>query len=209
MKELDSKILERELRDNHDTHEIFKHQSRILLSDLEDNLKESNEIVLNINLNSIMPFYRLTTKMKHEEYEDENFWQHAVSVLFMQDLKDRYNVETIHNLAEEKKVLTRVDIEDYSKVENVLINRNDVIEAIKSLNPSRVHIILEYMKNDDVIEEVLHYIDEDIPFVTMIYYDGEIPEEIINGKYHAKVFDYTEEGVLTHKEVNKTYEKKI
>lgn len=212
MKDLENKVLEREINNNHDTNEVFIHQNKAVLSDLEDNLRESNnEIVLDIDINNIMPFYRLKTRMKQEEMEDNNFWSHVVSILFMQDLLNRYEIKTNHNIDEEKKVLSRDDIDDYFKIESVLASRDDVIESIKSLNLSnpRVHIILKYMTNEEVIEESLHYLEEGLPFITMIYYDGEIPIDKIDGKYNAKVFDHMEEGVLTHKEVNKTYEKKI
>jgi hypothetical protein len=191
---------------------IYKKQKHEVLNELTEQLESmsKNEILFEIDLNKVVPFNRLRNIIKENNMDIDTFWNHTVSLLFMNTLYEKYFIKTKHNLDEERKILVRDSIEDYQRAESILVNRNDVIETIKELqltNP-RLHIVLSYINNEGVIGEVLSYIDETIPFPVNIYSDGEIPEERYINKNNVKVYDKDKE-VLVINNTGKKYEKKI
>ena len=206
MKDIDNKFVKEELENNYETSDIFKHQRHSTISQIEDYLKENgtNEILLDIDINNITPFLKLGTLLK----DDDEYWNHVVALLFMQDLEFKYNYKTDHEIDAEKRILSR-DIESYEDLKHLIINKNDVFDSIKRNNPDakRIHIILKYINNENIIDEVLSYIDEESTFTTMIYSDSELPIDKIYNRYKVKVYDKDEDGVLIYKV--KTYEKKI
>lgn len=206
MKDIDNKFVKEELENNYETNDIFKHQRHSTISQIEDYLKENgtNEILLDIDINNITPFLKLGTLLK----DDDEYWNHVVALLFMQDLEFKYNYKTDHEIDAEKRILSR-DIESYEDLKHLIINKNDVFDSIKRNNPDakRIHIILKYINNENIIDEVLNYIDEESTFTTMIYSDSELPIDKIYNRYKVKVYDKDEDGVLIYKV--KTYEKKI
>ena len=206
MKDIDNKFVKEELENNYETSDIFKHQRHSTISQIEDYLKENgtNEILLDIDINNITPFLKLGTLLK----DDDEYWNHVVALLFMQDLEFKYNYKTDHEIDAEKRILSR-DIESYEDLKHLIINKNDVFDSIKRNNPDakRIHIILKYINNENIIDEVLNYIDEESTFTTMIYSDSELPIDKIYNRYKVKVYDKDEDGVLIYKV--KTYEKKI
>ena len=206
MKDIDNKFVKEELENNYETNDIFKHQRHSTISQIEDYLKENgtNEILLDIDINNITPFLKLGTLLK----DDDEYWNHVVALLFMQDLEFKYNYKTDHEIDAEKRILSR-DIESYEDLKHLIINKNDVFDSIKRNNPDakRIHIILKYINNENIIDEVLSYIDEESTFTTMIYSDSELPIDKIYNRYKVKVYDKDEDGVLIYKV--KTYEKKI
>ena len=206
MKVIDNKFVKEELENNYEKNEIFKHQRHSTISQIEDYIKENgtNEILLDIDINNITPFLKLGSLLK----DDNEYWNHVVALLFMQDLEFKYNYKSDHEIDAEKRILSR-DIENYESLKHLIINNNDVYDSIKRNNPtiSRIHIILKYINNENIIDEVLNYIDEESTFTTMIYSDSEIPIDKISNRYKVKVYDKDEDGVLIYKV--KTYEKKI
>lgn len=226
MEKIDNEFLEREFNNNYQVNEIFKYQRHRALDKLMRNIKEKNELLFEIDINIIMPFYKHRNNFEFESEEEYNFWNHALSILFMQELSENYNIETKHDILTEKKILTREDFEEYQKYEDVLINRNDVIEAIKQLNldSNRIHIVLRFVNNEFIWKELVNYLDEDLPFITMIYSDSDIYRFKVNGKNHEegfptdiykyKIFDKEREGQESYRLENSkndclTYEKKI
>ena len=211
MSNIDNEYVLKSLTTNYEDNEVFKHQKHETLNGIEETLKAMNkdEILFELDLNKLMAFSKLRNTFKDNETEEDNFWNHAIALLFMNTLYEDYFIETKHDLDEERKVLIRDNVEEYKNVESALVDRNDVIEAIKelSLTRPRVHIILRYVNNEDVIEEVLNYMDGDIPI--KIYSDAEIPEEKIANKRGVKVYDKDEEGITIDQVVGKSYEKKI
>ena len=193
-------------------NEIYKKQNHEVLNELTEQLESmsKNEILFEIDLNKVVPFNKLRNIIKENNMDIDAFWNHTVSLLFMNTLYEKYFIETKHDLDEERKILVRDSIEDYQRAESILVNRNDVIETIKELqltNP-RLHIVLRYINNEGVIDEVLNYIDESIPFPINIYSDGEIPEERYINKSNVKVYEKDKE-VLAINNTGKKYEKKI
>ena len=210
MNNIDNDYIIDSLNNNYEDNEIFKLQRRDNLSSLEKTINEmpQGEILFVIDFNQIVPFHRLRSNFKDDDIEDDIFWNHAVSLLFMNILHENYFIETKHDLDEEKKLLTRASLEDYKKAEPILVNRNDVIETIKELgftNP-RLHIIMRYINNENVIGEVTNYLDDSLPFSVKLYSDCEIPtDRLIN----VKVYDRDSEGKTVNKITGKAYEKKI
>ena len=184
MEKIDNEYLEREFNNNYKVHEIFKYQGHATLDTLIKKIKDSNEILLEINNNNITPFYKHRENFEFESIEEYSFWNHIISVLFMQELSDSYDIETNHDILLEKKILTGESFEDYQKYEKILINRNDVIEAIKKLNvdKKRVHIVLRFVNNEFIWKELVNYLEDDLPFITMIYSDSDIYRFTVNGK---------------------------
>lgn len=226
MEKLDNKYLEREFNNNYQVHEIFKYQKHGTLDTLIKNIKEKHEPLLEIDINNIMPFYKHRNNFEFESIEEYNFWNHVISILFMQELSDNYNIETNHDVLAEKKIITRDSFEEYQKYESILINRNDVIETIKNLNldTKRLHIVLRYVNNEFIWKELVNYLEDDLPFITMIYSDSDIYRFKVNGKeiecgfptdvYKYKMFEKDKEGYESYRlESSKNdclkYEKKI
>lgn len=226
MEKLDNEFLDREFNNNYQVHEIFKYQKHRTLDTLKKNIKENDELLLEIDINNIMPFYKHRNNFDFESIEEYNFWNHVVSVLFMQELSENYNIYTNHDILTEKKILTRDSFEEYQKYESILINRNDVIETIKNLNldNKRIHIVLRFVNNEFIWKELVNYLEDDLPFITMIYSDSDIyrfkveRNEMECGfptdEYKYKIFDKNKEGYESYRLENSKndylkYEKKI
>ena len=230
MEKIENEFLEREFNNNHEVHEIFKYQRNEDIDNLEKNILESNgnEILLKININNIMPFLKHKNNIEKDSEEEEKFWNHVVSILFMSQLDDKYKIESVHNVDEEKKIITRDNFDVYQKVESALINRDDVIELIRNLNLDnpRLHIIITYFNNENVWKELVNYLEDDLPFITMIYSESDLfrfkeEDAEINDMdypsdlYSYKVFKKSEEGIESNRlKISKNnsvllYEKKI
>ena len=230
MEKIENEFLEREFNNNHEVHEIFKYQRNEDIDNLEKNILESNgnEILLKININNIMPFLKHKSNIEKDSEEEEKFWNHVVSILFMSQLDDKYKIESVHNVDEEKKIITRDNFDVYQKVESSLINRDDVIELIRNLNLDnpRLHIIITYFNNENVWKELVNYLEDDLPFITMIYSESDLfrfkeEDAEINDMdypsdlYSYKVFKKSEEGIESNRlKISKNnsvllYEKKI
>ena len=230
MEKIENEFLEREFNNNHEVHEIFKYQRNEDIDNLEKNILESNgnEILLKININNIMPFLKHKSNIEKDSEEEEKFWNHVVSILFMSQLDDKYKIESVHNVDEEKKIITRDNFDVYQKVESALINRDDVIELIRNLNLDnpRLHIIITYFNNENVWKELVNYLEDDLPFITMIYSESDLfrfkeEDAEINDMdypsdlYSYKVFKKSEEGIESNRlKISKNnsvllYEKKI
>lgn len=230
MEKIENEFLEREFNNNHEVHEIFKYQRNEDIDNLEKNILESNgnEILFKININNIMPFLKHKSNIEKDSEEEEKFWNHVVSILFMSQLDDKYKIESVHNVDEEKKIITRDNFDVYQKVESALINRDDVIELIRNLNLDnpRLHIIITYFNNENVWKELVNYLEDDLPFITMIYSESDLfrfkeEDAEINDMdypsdlYSYKVFKKSEEGIESNRlKISKNnsvllYEKKI
>ena len=125
MEKIDNEFLEREFNNNYQIHEIFKYQKHRDLDILIKNIKENDELLLEININNIMPFYKHRSNFQFESDEEYKFWNHVVSTLFMSELKDNYSIVTLHDIDTEKRILTRDNFEEYEKREELLLDRND------------------------------------------------------------------------------------
>ena len=214
MEKIENEFLEREFNNNHEVHEIFKDQRNEDIDNLEKNILESNgnEILFKININNIMPFLKHKSNIEKDSEEEEKFWNHVVSILFMSQLDDKYKIESVHNVDEEKKIITRDNFDVYQKVESALINRDDVIELIRNLNLDnpRLHIIITYFNNENVWKELVNYLEDDLPFITMIYSESDLfrfkeEDAEINDMdypsdlYSYKVFKKSEEGIESNR----------
>lgn len=190
--------LEEEFNNNHSIGEIFKNQRHDTLDSLVDRVNNSNEdIVLQISLNNIMPLLKHKNNIKDTD-EEKLYWDNVVSILLMNELVEKYGTNTSHNLDDEKRIMTRGEYEEYKSVQNGIVNHNDIIESIRSLNNPRVHIILECVKNENIHNELISYLDGNLDFVTTIYTDGEIT--VNNQDIDYVLFDRNEEGKLVESE---------
>ncbi len=190
--------------------EVFKHQRHETLNGIEELIEKlpKKEILFELDLNQIMSFSKLRNNIKDDDRNYDIFWNHVISLLFMTDLYEKYFIETKHDLEDERKLLSRDNVDEYFNREWSLVTRDDVFEAIDELtlkNP-RVHIILKYVNNDNVLDEVLTYLDGDIP--VKIYSDGEIADEKLRGK-KVKIYDRENPGLDINEVLGHSYEKKI
>lgn len=221
METKNNEILEREFQNNYSIHEVFEYQSVSTLESVikKINQSEKNEILLQININNMMPFYKLKATLKNNDQEERKFWNHLISILFMTQLEEKYGVDSLHNIEVEKKLMTREPFENYSKYENIIINRNDVIESIKKMNLDglRLHFIIRSFNDECIWKELVHYLGDKLPFVTMIYSDGNMPawridseeEKELTDLYKFKSFDGLEEGIASDKLLTDKQYKKV
>ena len=210
MNEIDNEYIIDSLKNNYEDNEIFKLQKHDTIHALENKINEmpKQEILFELDFNQIVPFHKLRSNFKDDDIEDDKFWNHVVALLFMNILYENYFIETKHNLDEEKKLLTRATLDDYKRAEPILANRNDVIETIKEIGfPSpRVHIVMNYINNENVKREVTNYLSESLPFSIKLYSDCDIQTDNLN---NVKVYDKNGEGIVVKQETGKSYEKKI
>jgi len=217
---MDNKILERELNNNYEYNEIFTYQRYGTLESVSDVVKENKELLFEININNIIPYYKHRSKFKYESEEEYRFWNHIISILFITELKEKYDIDILHYIDEEKKIVTKNEFDDYLKYEHILLNREDVIEILKKLNIKRLHLIVRYVNNEYIWKEIVNYLQNDLPFITMIYSDGDIYKtkkdgigetSFVEDVYGYKKFDRYEEGIeiKSIRKKEKVYEKKI
>ena len=85
METINNEILERGFQNNYSIHEVFEYQSVSTLESVikKINQSEKNEILLQININNMMPFYKLKSTLKNNDQEERKFWNHLISILFM------------------------------------------------------------------------------------------------------------------------------
>lgn len=221
METINNEILEREFQNNYSIHEVFEYQSVSTLESVikKINQSEKNEILLQININNMMPFYKLKSTLKNNDQEERKFWNHLISILFMTQLEEKYGVDSLHNIEVEKKLMTREPFENYSKYENIIINRNDVIESIKKMNLDglRLHFIIRSFNDECIWKELVYYLGDKLPFVTMIYSDGNMPawridseeEKELTDLYKFKSFEGLEEGIGSDKLLTDKQYKKV
>lgn len=204
MLRIENNNIDRELRVNHFSNEIFKKQRHSDLDAVAANVRILNrDVVLELDINNTVPFCNNSKSITPGSKEDADYWNHSVSLMFMSQLVDKYFVDTNHDLDEERRVMTRLPIESYLTFEDALVNRNDVLEAISSLQllSPRIHIVLKYMNNEGIWKELMNYLDKDISAITMIYTDGEVPidfsdEELLKRICPCQLYDKDEDGVF-------------
>lgn len=195
MEIIDNEYMEEELDNNHSIGEVFKNQRHTTLDSLTKKIENNeNDILVNISINNIVPF--LKRGQETTELYDDPYWDSVVSLIIMNELKEKYGASTYHNLDVEKVLLTRAPLNEYVNNRYCMVSMEDVVYSISEMNLTnpRVHIILEQVKNDNIINELCRYLDGNLPFVTMIYSDGEV---IVNSdKYDYMLFDKYEDGQL-------------
>ena len=163
-----------------------------------------------------MPYYKHRGNFTYESEDEYKFWEHVISTLFMSELKEKYNIVTLHDIDTEKRILTRDNFEEYKKREELLLDRNDVIETIRQLNleSNRIHIVLSFVNNEFIWKELVNYLEDDLLFITMIYSDGDYRLKGIEDVYKYIIFDKDREGRESYRLENSKngclkYEKKI
>lgn len=208
---MENKILEKEINENYGHHEIFLHQSYETLNSIEKIIDEKNEILLEININNIMPYYNLRTKFKYESIEENDLWNHIISILFMTELKGKYNVDLARNIDEEKRIMTKGSVDTYLYSEDLLSNRNHIFNIIRELEKDRIHIIIRHVNNEFIWKEIFNYFDDELGFVTMIYSDSNIGDikvvkdeifDLPSNLYSYKSFDENNDYELSNKYQN-------
>lgn len=205
--------IKRELKNNYSSHEVFNYQGTNALEEVVKYVKyNENDILFEININNIMPYYKHRTEFVSESQDEEKYWNHVVSILFFNQLKENYGIDNHSDLDTQKKIMTREEVSEYYKAEPALLNRNDVIEAIRELNNpnARVHIVVRALNNESIWKELTNYLQDGLPFKTMLYSEGEIPKVKVDVEgldekipfeeaYNFILFDKQDEGTKTKK----------
>ena len=180
MSYISSEKIKEELMNNFEENEVFGVYNRSILFQVEDHVeKEENDIYLVLDENTIYSYDKHRREcdasghavMSNIGLEHEVFWNHLIALLFMQQLKDRYHMETSHNLLEEEKYFTEKNYGEYLEIEKQLLSREDVLETIDNIDPLRVHIIVK-CGISGVDNEIGHYLQDKYAFITMVYTEG-------------------------------------
>ena len=200
---INNEALDHELFANDEYNEIFCHQRHHNLRAVINNVEKmgGDNILLLIDIDDI------TKVLQHLAYIDSNrlfelsplFWNNIISFIFMKQLTQKYGIQTDHNLDEEEDYITNGSDKEYFYVQELLVNRDDVFEAIKQLNMAncRVHIVLRWYSGFDVWNELSHYFDSKLPFITMLYTDGSMnANSSFENLYTYKLFPQYGEGKL-------------
>lgn len=200
-----NKNLERELKENKTNHEIFKNQKYADLKNVKKVLEIQNstqDILIEFDnkmLNSICLLYCFS----HDSYELKRIWEHFVSLEIMKELEKKYSIKSDHDLLEEEKYIRNGNVdnqEDYLAVEEILIDRNDILETIEGLNiPNlRLHVLIRGCKSAYLCDEISNYLADNLPFITMVYSDCPFytvqvkPDNYKDKHYIWGVYDYIE-----------------
>lgn len=169
-----NKHLERELRENTTDHEVFSEQN---YEDIETAKKLLNQ---QVHTNDILvDFDSILLRKLPISYFSRNLsmcdqkikWEHFVAVEIMKRIKEKYKIETDHDLEAEEKYVYTSNEEDYLSVREILINRDDIIESLKDLKlPNlRIHFFIQSNHIQELIDEISTYLIEELPFSIMIY----------------------------------------
>ena len=173
-----NQYLEKELKYNKKNHEIFQNQEY-------RDLKEVAEILhTQSNFNDLLIDFSpenhgripLLYSFPYESYEHKRIWEHFIALEIMKNLTEKYQVDIGHNLKEEELLLQSGNIdkkEKYLNQEENIVDRNDVLDTIKKLNiPNlRLHFLIRWCKTSPLCDEISNYLEDNLPFITMIYHD--------------------------------------
>ena len=191
---IDSETICEELSNNYEKNEIFGVYYRHRLYQIQEALKDDslNNILLVVKREMVTELMGHYQKMAFASPERVAFLNHLIAILFLRQLKEKYSIETVHAelLDEEESYLRDKSYDDYSLVESELPIREDVFRAIEGLKmkDTRLHIVLEY---DYVIEyEISNYLQEEYPFITMVYSEGGISGLSLNPAGGCRMSDY-------------------
>ena len=137
---------------------------------LEKELEENNcfhEIFENQNIDDLNTLKRIISKSDKDiaiELNEEDFinnenndYEYIITKMIIKHIRDKYrNME----------------------IPNEQINRDKVFEYIRLVNPkeARLHIFNNY-HNELLFEELLKYVDDNVPFATMIYTNNDLSKE--------------------------------
>ena len=171
-------MIGQELADNYEYNEIFDiHTVRSFGSLIEVlNKLSNNNILLLFDDERVVDEYdrhRIQLiQMGWKQYESERltYYNHLVALLALLQLRERYPIQSDHDLDEEALYFTEKSYEEYLGVEDILVTREDVFKAIESINlkDKRLHIVLRCRAIND---ELGHYLQNEYSFITMIYTD--------------------------------------
>jgi len=172
---MQNKHLEREFRENITEHAVFSKQTYEDLETLKKVLNKqshTNDIFIELDSRFLIELptsYYSSDLLTKDDIKEK--WEHLLALEIMKKIIDKYDVEMYHDLGEEERYIYTHDEEDYLKVKEILINRDDVIETLKNLNLSnlRIHIFIRTHFNQEIIDEISNYFIDELPFKIMVY----------------------------------------
>ena len=191
---IDSETICEELSNNYEKNEIFGVYYRHRLYQIQEALEDAslNDILLVVKRDMVTELMGHYQKMAFASPERVAFLNHLIAILFLRQLKEKYSIETAHAglLDEEESYLRDKSYDDYSLVESELATREDVFRAIEGLNmkDTRLHIVLEY--DYEIEYEISNYLQEEYPFITMVYSEGGISGLSLNPAGGRRMSDY-------------------
>ncbi len=203
-----SRIITEELNNNYEKNEIFFGYPTSMINAIKDVLIKTNEneIVIDLTEQELKRLSKHTSPNRLGKCnillgtpEMLEFWNHLIALIIMKELEKRYNFKCSHDLEEEEKYFTEKSYKEYKKVSDTLVTREDVFNTIDSLcliSP-RLHIIRRYPLLAEECE-VDCYLQDEHPFITMIYSDSEYCRPQY-GIWHDEV----DENGKTYSEKNK------
>lgn len=168
-------IIGQELANNYEYNEIFDIHTVRSFASLIETLDESdkNNILLVFDYSTVDKYTKhiaqiLQLDWKQQLAASSSYYNHLVALIALLQLREKYPIQTDHDLDEEVLYFTEKSYEDYLVVEDILVTREDVFKAIDSLDlkDKRLHIVL---RCGYIIDEIGHYLQDEYSFITMIY----------------------------------------
>ena len=194
---MDNIYLLKEVKKNYDCHEVFSNQT---LEDMERLFNYFNvyqnccDVVIDINS------FDISSDMLYGKNFDEisGVWERFIDIKIMKAISKKLGVLSFHNLFLEEELFSYKAAAMYNKLEKYLITKDEIIELMKKSGMTlvRLHIIANGYQNTPLYRVLARYMEEDVPFVTMIYTNDDffarysVKEKIqfiVNDKY--KIFD--------------------
>lgn len=192
-------IITRELEKNYGCNEIFVINTNGSFGSLIRNLQngDPNDILFVLDAKTVFNYTKHSLECDREgniimQYDSQlvsQFFEHLVAVIFMAQLKAKYDIPTTHDLEEELKYFTEKSVEEYLEHADSLVSREDVLDAIEglSMDDTRIHIALR-ASVPGLFKELCCYLQDEYPFITMLYVNSNMPVSRDGCKYRKFVF---------------------
>ena len=203
---VESCVIAEELNNNFEKNELFFGYPTSTIDAVKEALKNTNDndIVVELNKETLerldkhaCPYGNMCRlHMYYGTDERVMFWNHLIALLIMKQLENQYHFNCGHDLDEEEKYFTEKTYEEYAKVADTLVTREDVFKTIQSLclNNPRLHILSRYSLGEE--SEIDNYLQDEYPFVTMVYSDGDTFKDVYN---YCHLVEYEDGGKYPEK----------
>lgn len=213
---MNNKYLERELKHNLSTNEIFECQTCHDLDNIRTFLKENKlltEVIVEFDSEKIKNS-RLLRTFQYESYENDLIWEQFVAIQLMKELRKELNMKVNSDLDEQEQIIYNASKESYMAYEKCMPTSNDVKELISMVNtPIRLHFLLRWCNDKCLCDSLMKYLIKGLCFSTMIYSDRyfnstQFEKQEVGIEYYYIKFNKLEEGsyINNSKQKVKKYE---
>jgi len=211
---MQNKYLENEYRDNITEHEVFSKQNYEDLEIIKSLLnKQPNNRNIFIEFDSTLlmglPISYFSRNLSIFDIKEK--WEHFVALEIMKKIQEKYKIEIDHDLKEEEKYIYTDNEEDYFRLKEILVNRDDVIEALKKINLSNItiHIFIKTHYNQEILDEISAYFINELSFKIIVYSTEEL---LFNDGNYIEYYEFNKGKIVGEKNrkiKSKKYEKEV